>query len=252
MASNDEWHSILTIEGKAATLKLYTGAKCNVLPKTIYNSLKLSKLIPTNTKLVAYSGETIELLGEVFVNVAYKLESYCLRFYVVDCRTQAILCFKYCEWFNLVHRVQDLNKNCNTEEDFLKKYSDVFTTSEIGCLPGLHHIEINKKVKWVIDTLRQVSATLHPTIKAELHRMEKHWLECPPRHRLLNQISQEYESSYQTRVLSNENHWRGGLMIAQCKSIFHLGCCFWILANSTRWRVRQFNMLRYTVWLLQA
>ena len=44
--------------------------------------------------------------------------------------------------------------------------------SEIGCLPGLHHIEIDKNVKPVIDIPRRVPATLPQRIKAELDRME--------------------------------------------------------------------------------
>ena len=62
-ASNDEWNSTLQIEGKAVKVKLDTGAKYNVLPKTIYNTLNSSnKIIPTDTKLIAYSGDTIEAL----------------------------------------------------------------------------------------------------------------------------------------------------------------------------------------------
>ena len=54
--------------------------------------------------------------------------------YVVDRPTQAILGLKDCELLNLIQRVEELENNCKTENDFLKKYSDVFTSSEIGCL----------------------------------------------------------------------------------------------------------------------
>ena len=59
-ASNDEWHTTFIIEEHAVKLKLDTGAKYNVLAKTIYDMLKLklkSKQIPTNTKLITYSGD---------------------------------------------------------------------------------------------------------------------------------------------------------------------------------------------------
>jgi hypothetical protein len=169
-ASNDEWHTTLEIEGKIVKLKLDTGAKCNILPKTVYNLLKLhNKITPTNTKLIAYSGDTIEVLGEVFV---YKSKSYRLGFYVVDRPTQTILGLKDCELLNLIQRLEELENNCKTENDFLKKYSDVFTSSEIGSLPGLHHIEIDKNAKPVIHSPRRVPATLRPRIKAELDQME--------------------------------------------------------------------------------
>ena len=102
-ASNDEWQTTLIIEEHAVKLKLDTRAKCNVLPKTIYDMLKLkSKLIPTNTKLIAYSGDSIEVLGEVFVKVVCGLESYQLGFFVADHPTQAILGLKDCERLNLI------------------------------------------------------------------------------------------------------------------------------------------------------
>ena len=144
-----------------------------MLPKILYNSLKLhNKITPTNTKLIAYSGDTIEVLGEVFVHAVYKSKSYRLGFYVVDRPTQVILGLKDCQLLNLIQRVEELEINCKTENDFLKKYSDVFTSSEIGCLPGLHHIEIDKNAKPVIHSPRRVPATLRQRIKAELDRME--------------------------------------------------------------------------------
>ncbi|CAB4041413.1 Hypothetical predicted protein, partial [Paramuricea clavata] len=112
-----------------------------------------NKITPTNTKLIANSGDTIEVLGEVFVHTVYKSKSYQLGFYVVDRLTQAILVLRDCELLNLIQRVEELENNCKTENDFLKKYSD-FTSSEIGCLPGLHHIKIDKNAKPVIHTLR--------------------------------------------------------------------------------------------------
>ena len=83
MASDDEWQTTLKIEEKDVKLKLDTGAKCNVLPKSVYDSLQINKkLIQTNTKLIAYCGDTIEVMGEVFVNAVYKSKSYRLVFYV--------------------------------------------------------------------------------------------------------------------------------------------------------------------------
>ena len=144
-----------------------------MLPTTVYNSLKLhNKITPTSTKLVAYSGDTIEVLGEDFVHAVYKSKSNRLGFYVVDPPTKAILRLKDCELPNLIQRAQELENNFKTENDFLKKYSDVFTSSEIGCLPALHHIEIDKYAKPVIHSPRRVPATLRPRIKAELDRME--------------------------------------------------------------------------------
>ena len=164
-ASNDEWNLTLQIEGKAVKVKLDTGAKCNVLPKSIYNTISPSnKIIPTNTKLIAYSGDTID--------VVHDSKNHQLKFYVIDRPTQAILGLKDCERLNLIRRVQHLEQNCSTADDFLKKYSDVFTTSEVGCLPGLHHIKVDKNAKPVIDSPRRVPATLRQKIKSELDRME--------------------------------------------------------------------------------
>ena len=69
-------------------------------------------------------------------------------------------------------RSSDTSDTCKTLNDFLKKYSNVFISSEIGCLPGLHHIDIDKNAKQVIHSPRRVPATLQPRNKAELERME--------------------------------------------------------------------------------
>jgi hypothetical protein len=64
---------------------------------------------------------------------------------------------------HLIHRIQDIERNCGSEKD-----------SVIGCLPGSHNKEIeykNVKPVAVID-MAWVPATLCPRIKAELDRME--------------------------------------------------------------------------------
>lgn len=132
-----------------------------------------AQLKPTNTRLVSYSGNLIELEGTVVLPVSYRGKQYSLQFYVVNKPVQAILGLKACEQLNVIQRVEEMTKTLNPESDLFVAYEDVFSTSSIGCLPITYHIVIDKNVRPVIHAPRQVPAALRPKIEEELDRMEK-------------------------------------------------------------------------------
>ena len=71
--NDDSWNVKVNLNGKSVTFKLDIGAQANVIPYKIYKSVKgLRNIIPSNTRLVSYSGEKLRVLGKSNINVSYK------------------------------------------------------------------------------------------------------------------------------------------------------------------------------------
>ena len=155
--------------------KLDTGAKCNVLSKSVITNLDSSiQLKRTNTRLVSYTGNVLGVEGTIILPVHYKSKQYSLEFYVVNKPVQAILGLRACEEMKLIQRIEEMSKtSVKAECEFFNVYEDVFSTSSVGCLPVTHHIEIDRNVKPVVHAPRKVPAALRPKIQEELNRMEK-------------------------------------------------------------------------------
>ena len=105
-STDEEWYVSVEIQQQNVKFKLDTCARCNVLPK--HSS---SQLMKTNTRLVSYSGNVMQVEGEVMLDTLYKWQKYPVQFYVVGQRaTQAILGLKSCEQLNLIYRVEEICK----------------------------------------------------------------------------------------------------------------------------------------------
>jgi len=68
--SESMWLSTITILGNKITFKLDTGAEASVLPLKVYKRLKDKPMLEnTTTKLSAYGGSVLTLVGNVSLNV---------------------------------------------------------------------------------------------------------------------------------------------------------------------------------------
>ena len=174
-STDDEWNITVDILNQSLEFKLDTGAKCNVLSKSVITNLDSSiRLKRTNTRLVSYTGNVIGVEGTVILPVHYKGKQYSLEFYVVNKPVQAILGLRACEEMKLIQRIEEMSKtSVKAECEFFNVYEDVFSTGSVGCLPVTHHIEIDRNVKPVVHAPRKVPAALRPKIQEELSRMEK-------------------------------------------------------------------------------
>lgn len=97
-STDEELYVTVEIQQQNIKLKLDNGDSCDVLPKYLYEKLiSASKLTKTNTRLVSYSGNVMEVEGEVVLDTFCRGQKYSLRFYVVSQPTQATLGLKSCE-----------------------------------------------------------------------------------------------------------------------------------------------------------
>ena len=79
------------VDGKPLQMELDTGSAVSVLPLSKYTTMfKSSKLHPTNTVLKTYTGEKIQPIGVLDVQVKYKEEMQKLSLYVVETKGPAL------------------------------------------------------------------------------------------------------------------------------------------------------------------
>ncbi|RXN08425.1 retrotransposon-like family member retr-1 [Labeo rohita] len=165
-----KWTQEFSINNSLLTFKLDTGAECNVLSFKDFEktSNKTTTLKKSNCTLVTYSGHTMETKGKVWLKCGYKDTEFDLEFQIVEEDSPAILGREACSKLGLIKRVYKVeNKN---QTDILSEYQDVFTG--LGCVPGLHHIQLNPDVAPVIHAPRKVPIALKEKVRMELKRME--------------------------------------------------------------------------------
>jgi hypothetical protein len=108
----DEWISELEINGQAVKVKLDTGAKCNVIPKSIFNQIRSNDTLQkSNTKIISYGGHKMDVCGHTTFLCEYKEKMCVLRFYVINSDECPILGLKACQELNLIQRVNEINHN---------------------------------------------------------------------------------------------------------------------------------------------
>jgi hypothetical protein len=74
----DEWISELEINGQAVKVKLDTGAKCSVIPKSIFNQIRSNDTLrKSNTKIVSYGGHKMYLVTQHFCVNTKKKCTFC-------------------------------------------------------------------------------------------------------------------------------------------------------------------------------
>ncbi|CAB4033558.1 Hypothetical predicted protein [Paramuricea clavata] len=155
----DEWISELEINGQAVKVKLDTGAKCNVIPKSIFNQIRSNDTLQkSNTKIVSYGGHKMDVCGHTTLLCEYKEKMYVLRFYVIDSDECPILGLKACQELNLIQRVNEMK--LTTTESIMQEYADVFDNKTLGCLPVQHTINLKEDAKPVIHAPRKIPVAI--------------------------------------------------------------------------------------------
>lgn len=171
----NSWDIDLIIKGQTLNFKLDTGADVNVLPLKylLKIGLKETDLLSTNTKLTAYSGNTIQVLGKIYLRVSYKNKNYVLQFKIADVQSIPILGRDACTELDVVRRVMSIQKSVVSNEivpTFLEQYGDVFTG--LGCLPGKYKIKLRENSVPVVHAPRKLPFSIKDQVKNKLSEME--------------------------------------------------------------------------------
>ena len=164
-------------------LKVDSGAEGNTIPirviKTMYPKTWRNILQPTNSKLTAYNGTTIQCAGSLDIVCHYSDQEWSThKFYAVETPGAGVL-----GWPSINSlRVLSINgmKSNDTHrppmtirsvEDLKREYPDRFDA--IGSFKGKARIHLKPDAKPYIDAPRKCSVHIKPKLAAELRKMEE-------------------------------------------------------------------------------
>ena len=173
-----EWSETLEIAGTKVNFQLDTGAKCNVLPLSVYRKLNIGKgkIPPSKTRLKSYTNHKVKAVGKVTLDCTYKGEAHKTLFEIVDLNAEPVLGAKSCSAMGLVKRIHRVDtpisrkvSNSNVPADIFAEFSDNF--EGLGLVPIKHKIRIDDSVEPVVHPPRRTPIALRDKIKAELERM---------------------------------------------------------------------------------
>ena len=120
------WTTILNLNDTEIELKLDTGAETNVLPMFIYKTLtKKAKLHKTTTKLKAYNGSDIKVVGKCILFCYQDNRKIPIQFIVVDEKRKPILGLATCVNLNLIKRTSDEHNIHSVTHEMVNKHKDV-------------------------------------------------------------------------------------------------------------------------------
>ena len=174
--------------GNSLRFQLDTGAQCNVVPVHLYKKAskdqQLKHMKPTKTKLTAYGGAPLPVVGTVLMRVwhgDYKCQLDCK---LVDSdKIRPLLGRKACLGMNLItYRDNDaINKPeirdatvhavkstiPVSKEELIAKHPEVFKEG-VGLLEGEYHIKVDPDVQPVQHAPRQVPVALRDQLQQTL------------------------------------------------------------------------------------
>ncbi|XP_045506310.1 uncharacterized protein LOC123702581 [Colias croceus] len=158
------WTEKLQVGNLRITVKLDTGAECNVLPRHLMNKTK-AILKPSRTKnLISYTEDKMAVLGETELLCKLKNEETKIIFKVVEEKVSPILGLETCEKLGLVARVKTLKVSQYTDNIF----------EGLGCYKDyVYDIDLIENPKLEIKPSRRVPHAIRAEVKQELDRMVK-------------------------------------------------------------------------------
>ena len=167
----NDWKVNVKIQNKNISVKLDTGAQCNVLPLHVYKQINRNKpLKRLNSRLVSYSGHRLDTVGKVTLLVSTKDKYVAVEFEIVKNQATPIFGLKTCLELNFISRLYSLSESA-TSEEILENFSYVF--EGLGRLSTEYKIQLDKVAKPVVHPPRKIPFAMKNKVKDELSRLER-------------------------------------------------------------------------------
>ena len=166
----DEWSETIHVNNVPVKFQLDTGAKCNVISlSTLTAVCPEAKIHKQEVPLRSYSGHLIKPIGVTSITCRYRDQDFKVNFYIVKSEVQAVLGAKTCQEMRMIQRIHSLTPSDPLPEDIVKSYRHLF--KGLGCLPGMHTIQVDKTISPVVHPPRKIPIAIKDKVKAELDRM---------------------------------------------------------------------------------
>ena len=166
----NDWKINVKILTKNVSVKLDTGAQCNVLPLHVYKQISNKPLQRSKSRLVSYSGHRLDTVGKVTLLVSSKDKYVPVESEIVKNKAIPIFGLKTCLELNLISKLYGLNKSA-TSEEILENFNDIF--EGLGCLSTEYKIRLDKDANPVVHPPRKIPFALKNKVKNELSRLER-------------------------------------------------------------------------------
>lgn len=101
------WFEVIKVNNLNVKFKLDSGAQCNVISKHVYKKIGVPLSKSKTKSIIAYTGHSIKVLGQLNVPVLIRKKWFHMSFVVVD--VTPILGKKSCEISELIKRVKQVN-----------------------------------------------------------------------------------------------------------------------------------------------
>ena len=100
-----DWNASLKVGSKNMTVKIDTGAQCNVISMNTLESLEIQHVLePSSINIKVFGGQRLKATGQVTLLVTHKSTTYGVCFQVVNCEVPNILGARDSERLGLVRR----------------------------------------------------------------------------------------------------------------------------------------------------
>ena len=167
----DKWLTDLTVCNKKLSFRIDTGAKCNIIVKSAFDSLILSdslKLDKSHRTLKSFTNHKITPIGSITLPVRSELKECHVEFEIVDLHQENIICGNIAENLGLLKRV---NTVTDSYEELSPDFLDLVKTT--GTLPGEYSIKIEESAQGVVHPARRLPSALKEKAIEKLKGMEE-------------------------------------------------------------------------------
>lgn len=168
----------VTINGVPVVMEMDTGAAFSVITQTTYQKIaqqnKMNDLEPSDLKLRSYTGETIQVFGQVPVVVNFGHKQSELYIHVVEGEGPDLMGR---DWMSVLKVTLNTGKCHSVQEnralkEVLEKHAEVFGEG-LGCLKGTESkLNIDPQATPKFFKARSVPLALKPKVEAELDNLE--------------------------------------------------------------------------------
>ena len=188
LSDKEEIHTNLVLNGESVKIKIDSGAKCNVLTKTLASQISKAQKTPIKVNrsqqvmLIPYGGDSFWTLGTTTMVCSHAGETHNLLFHIVDRDVTSLLGLpdtlrlKLLQLSPEVFEVKTVSNTADVPE--FTQYADLFD-GKLGKLPVKYKMTVDNDVEPVVRAARKLPVAMKTRIKSELDSMEKQGVISP-------------------------------------------------------------------------